>query len=138
MTAQSLKVSKSQSSTSSLTLCDFETLRLPPRHSANRASAERLARTIIGEFSVAGLSKRAVTALGYLSEAITAKKAKSALASEVREYILSLRIHPEPEFKPTVTVLDRVGAGVGTVRPSPKLRTILFTSFTIERLGASP
>ncbi|HEY0372795.1 MAG TPA: tetratricopeptide repeat protein, partial [Thermoanaerobaculia bacterium] len=32
--------------------------------------AERLARTIVGEFTVAGLNSRAITAVGYLSEAI--------------------------------------------------------------------
>ncbi len=38
--------------------------------------AERLARTIVSEFSVAGLSMRAITALGYLSETIAARKAQ--------------------------------------------------------------
>jgi tetratricopeptide (TPR) repeat protein len=62
--------------------------------------AERLARTIANEFLVAGLSSRAVTALGYLSEAIATRKASAEMAAEVREYVLSLRTTPEREFPP--------------------------------------
>jgi tetratricopeptide (TPR) repeat protein len=63
------------------------------------SEAETLARKIVREFTLAGLSSRAVTALAYLSEAIAARKAKPSLVSEVREYILSLRWRPEREFK---------------------------------------
>jgi tetratricopeptide (TPR) repeat protein len=65
----------------------------------NHASqAETLARKLVGEFTLAGLSKRAITALGYLTEAIAAKKAEPSLAAEVREYIVSLRTNPERDF----------------------------------------
>ena len=69
--------------------------------------ADRLARTIVSEFSVAGLSTRAITALGYLAEAIAAKKAKPALATQVKEYLLSLRTYPEREFRPALTALHQ-------------------------------
>lgn len=60
--------------------------------------AEQLARKIVHEFVTAALSTRAITALSYLSEAITARKAPASLAHVVREYILSLRTQPEREF----------------------------------------
>lgn len=64
----------------------------------NGAEAEALARQIIVEFTAAGLNVRAITALGYLSEAIRARKASTAMVSRVREYIISLRTAPEREF----------------------------------------
>ncbi len=65
--------------------------------------AEILARTIISEFTMAGLNTRAITALGYLTEAIAAKEAKPAHVSHVREYIVSLRTSPERDFqRPTL------------------------------------
>ncbi|HYI12503.1 MAG TPA: tetratricopeptide repeat protein [Thermoanaerobaculia bacterium] len=64
------------------------------RHS----QAETLARKIVREFTVANLNSRAITALGYLSEAITAQRASTSLVTHVREYILSLRTYPEREF----------------------------------------
>jgi tetratricopeptide (TPR) repeat protein len=69
----------------------------------DRASeAETLARKIVGEFTVADLNTRAITALGYLTQAITMRKAGPALASHVREYIVSLRAKPEREFMLTI------------------------------------
>lgn len=66
------------------------------------SEAETLARTIVSEFTLAGLNTRAITALGYLSEAIAARKAKPALVTRVREYIVSLRRSPERDFaRPT-------------------------------------
>lgn len=62
--------------------------------------AERLARTIVNEFLAASLSNRAITALGYLSEAIASRKVSPRLATNVREYVLSLRRTPEREFQP--------------------------------------
>jgi len=62
--------------------------------------AERLARTIMAEFMAARLNGRAISALGYLTEAITAKKAQPRLVTQVREYVLSLRTAPEREFQP--------------------------------------
>ena len=61
-------------------------------------NAEALARTILNEFLAASLSARAVTALGYLSEAIATREATSSLAADIREYVLSLRRVPEREF----------------------------------------
>ena len=64
----------------------------------NASGAERLSRQILAEFSNAGLNKRAITALGYLHEAIAAARASTALVSKVREYIVSLRVSPERDF----------------------------------------
>lgn len=66
----------------------------------NYSAAETLARKIIAEFTSAGLSKRAITALGFLQEAIAASKASAALVTDVREYIVSLRTNPERDFRP--------------------------------------
>lgn len=60
--------------------------------------AETLARKIIGEFTAAGLNTRAITALGYLSEAIASRKASTTTVTYVREYIVSLRTSPERVF----------------------------------------
>jgi hypothetical protein len=62
------------------------------------SAAETLARKIVSEFTAAGLSTRAVGALGYLTEAITANRASVTLVTEVREYIVSLRTSPERDF----------------------------------------
>lgn len=63
--------------------------------------AATLARMIIREFMNAGLNNRAITALGYLSEALAAKTATPKLVEDVREYIISLRANPEREFTAT-------------------------------------
>lgn len=60
--------------------------------------AERLARTIMNEFLAASLNTRAMTALGYLTEAIANRKASPKHASHVYQYVLSLRTEPEREF----------------------------------------
>lgn len=60
--------------------------------------AENLARRIVEEFTNASLAARAITALGYLSEAIAARRATAELAREIREFVLSLRAAPEREF----------------------------------------
>jgi tetratricopeptide (TPR) repeat protein len=62
------------------------------------AQAESLARTIMNEFLAANMNTRAITALGYLTEAIASRKASSGMAVQVREYVLSLRTAPEREF----------------------------------------
>ena len=62
------------------------------------AEAATLAREIIGEFTTASLSKRAISALGYLEEAIAARWASTTTVAHVREYIVSLRTSPEREF----------------------------------------
>ncbi|HVE70759.1 MAG TPA: tetratricopeptide repeat protein [Thermoanaerobaculia bacterium] len=60
--------------------------------------AEALARQIIVEFTAAALNQRAISALGYLTEAIAARKASRDLVTTVREYIVSLRTSPERPF----------------------------------------
>jgi len=60
--------------------------------------AASLARQIIAEFTAASLSKRAISALGYLEEAIAAHRASTKTVVHVRDYILSLRTSPEREF----------------------------------------
>lgn len=62
------------------------------------AKAEPLARRIIQEFTTAKLNTRAIAALGYLHEVIAAREASAATVGGVREYIVSLRTHPEREF----------------------------------------
>jgi tetratricopeptide (TPR) repeat protein len=57
-----------------------------------------LARRIIAEFTAASLSKRAISALGYLEEAIASRRASATTVANVRDYILSLRKSPEREF----------------------------------------
>lgn len=64
--------------------------------------AEALARQVISEFTAASLNTRAITALGYLKEAIAARKASTATVSNVREYIVNLRTSPEREFTAAV------------------------------------
>ncbi|HEX9986054.1 MAG TPA: hypothetical protein VGF69_22525 [Thermoanaerobaculia bacterium] len=66
---------------------------------ARADEAERLARTIMSEFLAASLNSRAITALGYLTEAIEARNATPRTAMRVREYVLSLRTSPEREFE---------------------------------------
>lgn len=60
--------------------------------------AELLARQIIAEFTRARLNTRALVALGYLTEAIAGRRASTELVGGVRDYIVSLRKHPEREF----------------------------------------
>jgi tetratricopeptide (TPR) repeat protein len=90
-------------------LCGLEIVEaLLVRRSA--PEAETLARQIIAEFTAAALNTRAITALGYLSEAIAARKASAQMVTGVREYILSLRTFPEREFTPVPSAPVR-GAG---------------------------
>jgi hypothetical protein len=65
---------------------------------------------VIAEFSRARLNKRAITALGYLSRAIAAKKASVPLVRNVRDYILALRTNPEREFLRTTTTVSVPGS----------------------------
>lgn len=62
------------------------------------SEAESLARQIITEFSAASLNTRAISALGYLTEALAMRKASTEMVANVREYIVSLRTSPEREF----------------------------------------
>lgn len=65
------------------------------------STAETLARRIVSEFTAAGLNVRAVGALGYLAEAITARRASTKLVADVRDYIVSLRTSPKRDFVTT-------------------------------------
>ncbi len=78
-------------------LCGLEIVEgLLIRDDATEAIA--LARSIIVEFTAASLSKRAISALGYLEEAIAARRASATTVADVRDYIVSLRTSPEREF----------------------------------------
>jgi|ERR1044071_651539 tetratricopeptide (TPR) repeat protein len=62
------------------------------------AEAEAFARQIVREFTAARLNARAITALGYLSEAIAARKASEATVRNVSRFIRALRENPALEF----------------------------------------
>jgi tetratricopeptide (TPR) repeat protein len=96
--------------------------------------AELLSRTILNEFLAASLNTRAITALGYLTEAIAAHKATPKHAATVREYVLSLRTEPERELPRLHLLTD----GRGVVMASPRLFTAFFTTRTILAIGSSP
>ncbi|MGZ5472972.1 MAG: hypothetical protein ACXW31_04120 [Thermoanaerobaculia bacterium] len=64
----------------------------------NASDAVHLARQIIADFTTAALSKRAISALGYLEDAIAARRASASTVAYVRDYIVSLRTSPEREF----------------------------------------
>jgi tetratricopeptide (TPR) repeat protein len=66
--------------------------------SGKAPEAITLSRQIIAEFSAAMLNKRAISALGYLEEAIAARRASPSTVAQVRDYIFSLRTWPEREF----------------------------------------
>lgn len=63
--------------------------------------AETLTRRIIEEFSSRGLNKRAIAALGYLTEALALSNASPKLVTRVRDYIVSLQQAPERDFAAT-------------------------------------
>jgi tetratricopeptide (TPR) repeat protein len=65
------------------------------------SDAEQLARRIVNEFTAAQLNTRAITALGYLSEAIAARRASAETAANVRQYIYALRKEPDRAFVAT-------------------------------------
>jgi tetratricopeptide (TPR) repeat protein len=64
----------------------------------NASQAENLTRRIIDEFTKAGLNTRAITALGYLTEAIASRNVPPKLVGQVSEYIISLQTKPERDF----------------------------------------
>lgn len=78
-------------------ICGLETVQgLLMRGDASEAAT--LARQIIVEFTEASLSKRAISALGHLEEALAARRASTNMVAHVRDYIVSLRSSPEREF----------------------------------------
>jgi hypothetical protein len=62
------------------------------------AEAEALARCIVDDFTAAALNARAITALGYLTEAISARRASGVVVNQVRQYLYALRRDPQREF----------------------------------------
>lgn len=62
------------------------------------ADAESLARQIIDDFTAAHLSTRAITALGYLQEAIAARRATAETVENVRQYVRVLHEDPQRDF----------------------------------------
>jgi tetratricopeptide (TPR) repeat protein len=74
------------------------------------ADAETLARSLVREFMAARLSARAITALGYLTEAIVSRSASARMVTDVREYIVSLRTEPERDFPFTRATDDGSGS----------------------------
>jgi tetratricopeptide (TPR) repeat protein len=62
------------------------------------SQAESLTRRLIDEFAKAGLNTRAITALGYLTEAIASRNVPPDLVGQVSEYIVSLQTAPERDF----------------------------------------
>ena len=63
--------------------------------------AEALAWQIVREFTAAHLNARAITALGYLSEAIAARRASAHTVENVRGFLHTLRKNPDAEFRET-------------------------------------
>lgn len=61
-------------------------------------AARALAASIVREFTVANLNRRAVAALAYLNEAIAASSATPEVVRDVHAYIDALRMDPTREF----------------------------------------
>ncbi len=81
-------------------LCDLEIVDALLRDNKPE-EAEAVARQVVQDFTDAGLNKRAIEAVGYLSEAVAAKEANTAMITEIGDYILSLRSNPERELRLT-------------------------------------
>ena len=61
-------------------------------------AARMLAATIVHEFTMANLNRRAVAALAYLNDAIAASSATPEIVRNVHAYITKLRLDPTREF----------------------------------------
>jgi len=81
-------------------LCGLEIVEAQLARGAS-IEAEAFAWQIVREFTAAQLNVRAITALGYLSEAIAARKASAATVQNVGHFIRSLRKRPDAEFVAT-------------------------------------
>jgi tetratricopeptide (TPR) repeat protein len=66
------------------------------QHDTGRAKT--LSATIVREFAEAGLNRRAVAALAYLNEAISASSATPEIVRNVHSFISALRTDPAREF----------------------------------------
>jgi tetratricopeptide (TPR) repeat protein len=62
------------------------------------SAGESLARKIVSEFELAGLNKRAVEALTFLTKILESKTASAKDIRDVGQYIVSLRTNPERDF----------------------------------------
>jgi len=82
-------------------LCGLDIVEAYIARDASSIEAEAFARQIVREFTAAQLNTRAITALGYLSEAIAARKASAATVANVRRFIRTLRRQPDVEFVAT-------------------------------------
>src|SRR5204862_1834803 len=65
------------------------------------SDAETLAGEIVRQFTAAELDARAITAVAYLSKAITARRASAETVDNVRQFISALRENPDAEFPAT-------------------------------------
>jgi tetratricopeptide (TPR) repeat protein len=63
-------------------------------------AARELAASLVREFTVAELNRRAVAALAYLNDAIAASNATPAIVRNVHAYIHALRTDPTRDFAP--------------------------------------
>lgn len=61
-------------------------------------AARELAASLVREFSDANLNRRAIAALAYLNDAITASNATPEIARDVHAYIVTLQMDPNREF----------------------------------------
>lgn len=61
-------------------------------------AARSLAASLVREFAAANLNRRAVAALAYLNDAITASSATPEIARDVHAYIVTLQTDPNREF----------------------------------------
>jgi tetratricopeptide (TPR) repeat protein len=66
---------------------------------ARYSAAESVARKVVSEFELAGLNRRAITALRLLTEILENKTASAENVRDIREYIVSLRTNPERDFR---------------------------------------
>ncbi len=60
--------------------------------------AKQLAAKLVAEFASANLNRRAVAALAYLNEAMTASSATPEIVRSVHAYVSALRLDPTQEF----------------------------------------
>lgn len=65
------------------------------------SAGESLARKIVSEFELAGLNKRAVEALTFLTKILESKTASAKNIRDIGQYIVSLRTNPERDFRLT-------------------------------------
>jgi tetratricopeptide (TPR) repeat protein len=67
-------------------------------HRGDAINAKLLAAQIVREFTDAGLSRRAIEALAYLEEAVSASTVSTDIVRSVHDYIVTLRNDPSATF----------------------------------------